>query len=48
MTISVDGTALDVTAKIENGTLMVPASASVRKALGLTASYEKTAEGEEE
>ena len=45
MTISVDGTALDVTAKIENGTLMVPASAA-GKALGLTASYEKTAEGE--
>lgn len=45
MTILVDGTALDVTAKIENGTLMVPASAA-GKALGLTASYEKTAEGE--
>lgn len=45
MTISVNGTALEVTAKIENGTLMVPASAA-GKALGLTASYEKTAEGE--
>ena len=45
MTISVDGTALEVTTKIENGTLMVPASAA-GKALGLTASYEKTAEGE--
>lgn len=45
MSITMDGTALEVTAKIENGTLMVPASAA-GKALGLTASYEKTAEGE--
>lgn len=45
MPISVNGQALDVTAKVENGTLMIPASA-VGKVLGLTASYENTADGE--
>lgn len=45
MPILVNGQALDVTAKVENGTLMIPASA-VGKVLGLTASYENTADGE--
>lgn len=46
MKISVNGTDLEATAKVQNGTLMVPASA-VAKALGLSTSYANTAEGEQ-
>ncbi|HJC21865.1 MAG TPA: copper amine oxidase N-terminal domain-containing protein [Candidatus Butyricicoccus avicola] len=46
LAITVDGEQLaGVTARMENGTLMVPASA-VAKELGLTATYANTAEGE--
>lgn len=41
-----DKTLEGVTAKIENGTLMIPAGA-VSKEFGLTASYEKLADGEQ-
>lgn len=45
MKISVNGTDLEATAKMQTGTLMVPASA-VAKALGLSTSYTNSAEGE--
>lgn len=46
LTITVDGEQLaGVTARLENGTLMVPASA-VGKELGLTATYANTGDGE--
>lgn len=44
--IEVNGQALEATAKIQNDTLMIPVSATV-KALGMEASYAKTENGEQ-